>query len=87
MQRDTVHGMTFKRLLTGASCSPFDLFRYERRVARVDAPGGFPVFEQHGVEVPVGWSQTATDILAQKYFRRTGVPLDNGGTGGEFSVR
>lgn len=87
MQRNTSSGLTFKRLFTDTSRTAYDHFTYERRVARVDAPDGLPVFEQEEVEVPVGWSQTATDILAQKYFRRTGVPLETGDTGGEFSVR
>jgi adenosylcobalamin-dependent ribonucleoside-diphosphate reductase len=37
-------------------------------------PDGSIVFAQDDVEVPAHWSQTAADILAQKYFRRTGVP-------------
>ncbi|AAM71820.1 ribonucleotide reductase family protein [Chlorobaculum tepidum TLS] len=35
---------------------------------------GSKVFEMNNVEVPVSWSQVAADILAQKYFRKTGVP-------------
>ena len=37
-------------------------------------PDGSVLFEQHDIEVPKQWSQVATDILAQKYFRRAGVP-------------
>jgi ribonucleoside-diphosphate reductase alpha chain len=36
-------------------------------------PDGTIVFEQRGIEVPGQWSQVATDVLAQKYFRRAGV--------------
>jgi ribonucleoside-diphosphate reductase alpha chain len=39
------------------------------------------------VEVPKDWSQVATDILAQKYFRKAGVPLGDGTTGSETSVK
>ncbi len=39
------------------------------------------------VEVPKDWSQVATDILAQKYFRKAGVPLEDGTTGSETSVK
>jgi ribonucleoside-diphosphate reductase alpha chain len=39
------------------------------------------------VEVPKGWSQIATDILAQKYFRKAGVPQADGSTGRETSVK
>lgn len=37
-------------------------------------PDGSIVFEMHDIEVPAHWSQMATDILAQKYFRKAGVP-------------
>jgi ribonucleoside-diphosphate reductase alpha chain len=37
-------------------------------------PDGSVVFDMKDIEVPSGWSQLATDILAQKYFRKTGVP-------------
>jgi ribonucleoside-diphosphate reductase alpha chain len=36
-------------------------------------PDGAIVFQQRGIEVPAAWSQVATDVLAQKYFRRAGV--------------
>ena len=36
-------------------------------------PDGTIVFQQRGIEVPAAWSQVATDVLAQKYFRRAGV--------------
>jgi ribonucleoside-diphosphate reductase alpha chain len=36
-------------------------------------PDGTIVFQQRGIEVPASWSQVATDVLAQKYFRRAGV--------------
>src|SRR6185437_4918173 len=39
------------------------------------------------VEVPAAWSQVATDILAQKYFRKAGVPLADGSTGSEKSIK
>ena len=49
---------------------PADRIVWERRDARlVDHSDGSVAFEQSGVEVPVGWSQNATNILAQKYFR------------------
>ena len=36
-------------------------------------PDGTIVFQQRSIEVPEAWSQVATDVLAQKYFRRAGV--------------
>ncbi|MFN3404617.1 MAG: adenosylcobalamin-dependent ribonucleoside-diphosphate reductase [Cytophagaceae bacterium] len=67
--------------------APFDLFDYDIRKSSIKNPGGEVVFEMSNVEVPTGWSQVATDILAQKYFRRTGVPQTDGTTGAETSVK
>src|SRR5207245_7039785 len=54
---------------------PFDEVTWELRSAVINDERGQPVFEQHGVEVPSAWSQTATNIVASKYFRgRLGSP-------------
>ena len=58
----------------GASSSPFDQFQYTKRASVLRNPDGKPIFEMQDIEVPKHWSQVATDILAQKYFRRAGVP-------------
>ena len=81
------HGLHIRRLFTREGVSAFDQFTYELRDSIIRNPQGDPIFEMRGVEVPAGWSQVATDILAQKYFRRTGVPRTDGTTGGETSVR
>ena len=47
---------------------PFDAVEWELRDAVIPGKDG-PSFEQRGVEFPVTWSQTATNIVAQKYFR------------------
>lgn len=47
---------------------------FEKRTSRINNPDGSLVFEAKDVEVPSFWSQVATDILAQKYFRKAGVP-------------
>src|SRR5438477_12787154 len=44
------------------------------RSSRIVNPNGSVVFEAADVMVPEKWSQVAVDILAQKYFRRAGVP-------------
>jgi ribonucleoside-diphosphate reductase alpha chain len=44
------------------------MVRWERRTARITGSDGAVVFEQTDVEVPEFWSQTATNIVAQKYF-------------------
>lgn len=84
---ETSGGLKIPRRYTRAGESPFDSFKYELRTSVIRNPGGDSVFETHNVEVPTGWSQTATDILAQKYFRKAGVPQPDGGTGSETSVK
>lgn len=80
-------GLTILRRFTEINKDVFLDFKYEQRSSVIKNPKGDIVFENKEVEVPVGWSQVATDILAQKYFRRTGVPLMNGSTGGENSAK
>ncbi len=65
---------------------PYECIAFEERVSEIIDSNGKTIFRQDGVRVPAGWSQIATDILAQKYFRKTGVPQDNGRTGGEHSA-
>ena len=62
-------GMAFPRYFTRAGRHPYDEVAWELRSALINDERGRPVFEQHGVEVPTGWSQTATNIVASKYFR------------------
>ena len=80
-------GLKFDRLYTQESKSVFDLFEYDLRSSVIRNPAGDAVFEMHNVEVPQGWSQVATDILAQKYFRKAGVPQADGSLGGERSIK
>src|SRR3989344_5565588 len=68
-------GLKIPRYYTQKNISPTDLFTYERRTSIIKNPDGSTVFEMNDVEVPDFWSQGATDILAQKYFRKAGVPL------------
>ncbi|MFN7964359.1 MAG: vitamin B12-dependent ribonucleotide reductase [Acidobacteriota bacterium] len=62
-------GLQIERRWTRADESVFDKVDWERRTALISNERGEAVFEQHGVEVPKFWSQTATNIVAQKYFR------------------
>src|SRR5437588_10205985 len=80
-------GLKFKRHFTKEGKSPYDLFKYEKRSSVIRNPSGDEVFNMQNVEVPREWSQVATDILAQKYFRRTGVPKSDGTMGGETSIK
>jgi ribonucleoside-diphosphate reductase alpha chain len=80
-------GLKVDRLYTQEGKSVYDQFEYELRSSVIRNPAGDAVFEMHNVEVPKGWSQVATDILAQKYFRRAGVPQKDGSLGGETSLK
>ncbi len=67
-------GLTIERRFTTAGVHPFDEIEWEIRDAVIGDPEN-PAFEQRGVEFPKSWSQNATNIVAQKYFRgRTGSP-------------
>jgi ribonucleoside-diphosphate reductase alpha chain len=48
---------------------------FRRAVSEIKNPDGSVVFRLEDIEVPADWSQVATDILAQKYFRKAGVPV------------
>ena len=62
-------GMSFRRYFTKAGKHPYDDVTWEMRSAVINDERGQPVFEQHDIEVPATWSQTATNIVASKYFR------------------
>ncbi len=86
-KKEKKQGLKFKRYFTKENKSPYDLYEYEKRSSVIRNPAGDVVFEMNNVEVPKEWSQVATDILAQKYFRRTGVPQPDGKKGGENSIK
>jgi ribonucleoside-diphosphate reductase alpha chain len=81
------NGLQFTRRFTKDGINVFDQFEYDYRTSVIRNPSGEVVFEMNNVEVPKQWSQIATDILAQKYFRKAGVPQADGSTGRETSVR
>src|ERR671939_1584012 len=66
--RRTGQGVTVERRLTTPGVHPFDQVEWEIRDAVIGDPSK-PAFEQRGVEFPKSWSQNATNIVAQKYFR------------------
>jgi len=80
-------GLQFPRRFTREGVSVFDMFEYDYRTSVIRNPSGEVVFEMTNVEVPKQWSQIATDILAQKYFRKAGVPLPDGSLGRETSAK
>jgi ribonucleoside-diphosphate reductase alpha chain len=61
-------GVTVERRYTEPGVHPFDAVEWEIRDAVIGDPAK-PAFEQRGVEFPKSWSQNATNIVAQKYFR------------------
>jgi len=61
-------GLEFARYFTDGRTSPFDAVEWERRVALIGNEKGKTIFRQEDVEVPKTWSQTATNIVASKYF-------------------
>ncbi len=61
-------GLSIPRLLTNGKVSPFDEVEWERRSASIANEKGEVIFRQDDVEVPKNWSQTATNIVASKYF-------------------
>jgi ribonucleoside-diphosphate reductase alpha chain len=64
----TGEGLSIERYFTTAGKHPFDQVEWELRDARI-GHGGKVSFEQTDVEFPKSWSQNATNIVAQKYFR------------------
>ncbi|WDF55980.1 vitamin B12-dependent ribonucleotide reductase [Mucilaginibacter sp. KACC 22063] len=80
-------GLKLDRYFTREGVNVYDLFKYEKRSSVIRNPSGDAVFEMNDVEVPAGWSQVATDILAQKYFRKAGVPQPDGSLGSEKSIK
>ncbi len=67
-------GLRIERRFTTPGVDPFDEIEWETRDAIIGDPEN-PAFEQRGVEFPKSWSQNATNIVAQKYFRgRIGSP-------------
>jgi ribonucleoside-diphosphate reductase alpha chain len=67
--------MRIERLFTREGQDAFAGINFVPRTSRIVNPNGSVVFEMKDLLAPEGWSQVAVDILAQKYFRRAGVPL------------
>ncbi|MDR1444011.1 MAG: adenosylcobalamin-dependent ribonucleoside-diphosphate reductase, partial [Treponema sp.] len=68
--------MKVSRFFTAAASGPYEGIVWERRRSEIRGPQGKLIFSGDYVVVPAFWSQIAADILAQKYFRRAGVPGD-----------
>ena len=65
---ETRGGLNFSRYFTDGKVAPFDAVEWELRTALISNEKGMAIFRQDDVEVPKSWSQTATNIVASKYF-------------------
>jgi ribonucleoside-diphosphate reductase alpha chain len=66
--------MHIERCFTRAGQDPYTAIAFRTATSEIRNPDGSVVFQAEGIEVPAEWSQVACDILAQKYFRKAGVP-------------
>src|SRR3989344_4959188 len=68
LAKEDRRGLRMQRYFTKEGVHPYDEIEWEKRVAKITSAKGETIFEQKDVEVPKFWSQTATDIVAEKYF-------------------
>src|SRR5271169_4100906 len=66
--------MRIERRFTKEGQSPYADIAFRLTTSEIRNPDGSIVFHAENVEVPEHWSQVASDVLAQKYFRKAGVP-------------
>ncbi len=66
--------MKIERRFTTAETGAYGALAFTTTTSEIRNPDGKIVFRNESVEVPEGWSQVASDVLAQKYFRKAGVP-------------
>ena len=66
--------MRIERRFTRSGQSPYEGLKFVKRSSEIRNPDGSTVFKLDQIDVPESWSQLAIDILAQKYFRKAGVP-------------
>ncbi len=66
--------MRIERRFTDSGKSPYAGIEFRTTTSEIKNPDGSIVFQLRNIEVPADWSQVACDVLAQKYFRKAGVP-------------
>lgn len=66
--------MKIDRRFTSRRQNPYEGIMFVKRSSEIRNPDGSTVFKLENIDVPEAWSQLAIDILAQKYFRKAGVP-------------
>ena len=66
--------MRIERHYTKEGVSPYDSIEFRTATSEIRNPDGSIVFRLEDIKIPTAWSQVASDIIAQKYFRKAGVP-------------
>src|SRR5260370_26400750 len=66
--------MRIERRYTTEGQSPYADIAFRLTTSEIRNPDGSVVFRADNVEVPASWSQVASDVIAQKYFRKAGIP-------------
>ena len=66
--------MRIERRFTNKDSSPYASVKFRQTTSEIKNPDGSIVFKLENIDVPADWSQVACDIIAQKYFRKAGVP-------------
>ena len=66
--------LAIQRRFTRAGESPYAAIPFRLASSEIRSPDGSIVFRLDQLEAPSGWSQVAIDVLAQKYFRKAGIP-------------
>ncbi|HEX6114077.1 MAG TPA: vitamin B12-dependent ribonucleotide reductase, partial [Geminicoccaceae bacterium] len=66
--------MKITRTFTSEGASPYEAVEFRTACSEIRNPDGSVVFRADDIEVPSAWSQVAVDVLAQKYFRKAGIP-------------
>ncbi len=67
--------MRISRRFTTQGQDVYDSIEFRKTSSEIRNPDGSVVFQANDIEVPAAWSQVAADILAQKYFRKRGLPV------------
>ena len=67
--------MKIDRKFTKAGQDAYAELEFIHTTSEIRNPDGTVVFKLDEVEIPKGWSQVASDVIAQKYFRKAGVPV------------
>ena len=70
----TGHVMKFERNFTKNETGAYGALEFTETSSEIRNPDGTIVFSLPNLEVPTSWSQVASDVIAQKYFRKAGVP-------------